>query len=1577
MSKRTFKPSRFTGYSFRHPRDIDENKTAKLFIKIQDGNITEIRNAFSEFNATFNVRNKEGQTLIHSLLPNNEISIKDKYNLTEYLLQHGVPPNEPDKNNVTAIHIASGNQLFPIIELLLKYGSEISPRDNQSMTPMHYCIQGKIVDCKTKKRVNDLILRDSNDQYKSEEIKKLTKYILEKIKPEMSTNKDDVIKRIMYYMFDTVSQLRKMFKLDIDKHYNEYINSVNTLMLKKDISEEEKINLINSKVVNLQTDIATMMKNKLDTSLKSMNIKSNQIDGWGPDDETKNNILDKDYNVILEELREQHKNRLDLIKKNYHEQLTQINSHIGEVFNNAFNIHENIVNACVNNYNLYINNPIGSNVPGTDVFDPINFLTFFIPVNLEDINYDELMFRGVVNVPFSTPFVLHNNVEMIRGTRKQIERWRKQNIRPRFYKISVDNNNPARVGPIVVIPPNAIVDIVNTIQVPQNNVGTYANNSYTIFTELNHCVNRIAIYTGQIIHNNIIVLMRYLDIFYHLEIPRSIIPNIMLGILSVVMLLHKLKKETENPDILSKIGEIESTNRKYRTTGNLNAKRNYDYSYENIGIACDNILNNLSTINDSIDNIYNTLQKFVAILNDTIEFINNESAIKYIDGFHIFDNTTGQFTLDDVFVQPIEKLTPLPESFTDIENIYNSKSIDIIRKHFIETYIPYIYKHHSPEYISSKSILNNILDPINNTNVQDNYKIQYINVNRKYDQQELNALGPFFWDVRISLNPDIQFAANLDYRPGYLLTNYYLINLFDSKDQAPRIKYKSLSEGINDNPTDIEFRIGNYEIKNTAKAYQRYELAIPTLRGYIDQHINVLKYMVVQNIITFVKENNDTIDDIKNEIKEKYQYPDNDMDSVLYTLIGTITDALIIAYLNSAIYKTTNNIIQNIHDNDDNDDKHLFAKAQILLPDTGFKLKFVELFGDIIKNLQEGSENFKDNLDKLKYDNITMKQPNELEDFREQISENVLININYDPKSKSDKKRCHKIDLSVLETLIKYGCNINSKDYNGNSPIFYAIELQHVKSCEKLIEYGAIVSLPISKNLQMQTPLDHALKIYRQHNQLIYNKDTFFQELIQPYQKELLKELKTKEEYGNNVIRYIEIIYPQLIIMYNNLLSDMLKSYYKKWTNDKQIKLEKTLHKYNSLHVDDNFQKRVPSLVLTDGEINELLDNINNYHVIKNNENQTNSRKDKYEEELQRLYEQKLSLNNKIIQNPEDKIDYAINQGTNKKIQEINTTINEYKKAIKEITDNQTKISNDHKSNSDTIKTDLKDGLDEIMINSKENNYETKELYETIFEKLSNLSDNQFDYFVYNHFWKLYINSNYRLKHMDNIHFVTSNIELEILTRLENTKKSLIYSDSKPDIDILSKLYIDVFENIIEDYTNLPKKYDSNKNYMMVYVINIITHIAKHVIFSNFYYTILKTLSYFIYQQTGETDFNKFNSTGTLESYIIDKLPLKAIKYILGIYKNNNDKNESIKSVTDLFNPILEIINKNPFYVIQPNSSLINKLNTYIFPYYRDLLSYIIPKMFSLINNYNNLILNSSRHMQIINILLNKAVKEN
>ena len=84
----------------------------------------------------------------------------------------------------------------------------------------------------------------------------------------------------------------------------------------------------------------------------------------------------------------------------------------------------------------------------------------------------------------------------------------------------------------------------------------------------------------------------------------------------------------------------------------------------------------------------------------------------------------------------------------------------------------------------------------------------------------------------------------------------------------------------------------------------------------------------------------------------------------------------------------------------------------------------------------------------------------------------------------------------------------------------------------------------------------------------------------------------------------------------------------------------------------------------------------------------------------------------------------------------------------------------------------------------------------------------------------------------------------------------------------------------------------------------------------------------------------------------------------------------NIKNTKEIVDTIKKMLLLNTVYSIKEDSLLIKALDEKVFPYFINIFEMMIPPMKIFIDNYHNYIWNSSRLVDIILLLINKAKEE-
>nr|QBK88898.1 MAG: ankyrin repeat protein [Mimivirus LCMiAC01] len=817
--------------------------------------------------------------------------------------------------------------------------------------------------------------------------------------------------------------------------------------------------------------------------------------------------------------------------------------------------------------------------------------------------------------------------------------------------------------------------------------------------------------------------------------------------------------------------------------------------------------------------------------------------------------------------------------------------------------------------------------------------------------------------------------------------------------------------------------------------------------SYLDDHLNILKNYIIRHII---QKYHDSINaqprvqleahiitlmgNLQNMIENEYKLKGGPhMQGIIYTIIAKITDELLTNFIKYCVQSTgvkfTKNILYELNVSPEyhqllppRDDVNIFAV------DTGFGLNFNKLFDNIISNFNTRNVyaqgiNEDSVFNQLKYSTVVMKKEDKISD------QHLIYNIDYD-KTNDVIRMCHKINPDIVKILINGGTDVDRGDIVHSSAIMYAIELLYPDLVQAFTLNGATVHKPSIKNSSGDTPLDHELNLYRRHLDYVYkNNPNILKNIYMPLYKEVEKILQSKQEYGNNVIKYLENVFPMVIIMFNNVLHQNMITYTNNWKYDKFKNLAKVIYNYGILSDSDINSKMIPLLnasLIEGTQHNSNLDVLTNAHDDKFSKSSKIAKLKKNRDDL-------ISQKSSIIQEHRDLVqkDQAgqLNDIEREYMRKLNDMIQDIDN--NKLADIRRKI-NDAEGKNNYIDQNINDRTDDVIqlfrqrvhtfIQNGDDRFgldiRVPKVYDNIFDLAINIRPNRprntipghEDFGLYNKLWDMYIHSNDGLKNITNIHIIMVMLQSKILDDIKRNdiKNANIIIN---DLEVMKTLHSDVFAFFINNYFDLPQNYNEMDNVSMKSIIDIIIHPVKYVICSSLYSAVIKATMAFVktlnpkdidfptperlnmYRTDGEYNeyinaiidnvvtqtyqVNQVNEDkSNLKEYIIDKMPTIIVKMLLGIYSGDYDEDKQTTSMDEIFEQISDILISVDVIPIAKDSSLIQNLTEYVYPYYSDILTNIVPALKSMIDKYCGYIMNEARHIEILQILLTKAITE-
>ena len=873
--------------------------------------------------------------------------------------------------------------------------------------------------------------------------------------------------------------------------------------------------------------------------------------------------------------------------------------------------------------------------------------------------------------------------------------------------------------------------------------------------------------------------------------------------------------------------------------------------------------------------------------------------------------------------------------------------------------------------------------------------------------------------------PDIT-GAGINYTPN--LTARIDI---DTKNK-PKYMYRNKDDGLIIPNTNISYNIDNFRTSIQNKNTQLFEIQ--------NKHFLYLKYNTIVKILNQINNIINT-----NNIQQRTYTTNNMMKNVstfikkigvngnrrkteyALILIGKTIDKMMSSFIKQSINSSATVFTSNLLKHEDlkminisKFDLNTQKNTQIIVgQEQGFKLNFTEVFEDLLKDFEDAGMAHgltKDNnveFDKLFKSTIIMKTNDELEQndpTKLSKFEHYIFSINYHSGNTKFEKMCFKIDNELVNLLLKKHSNINKKDTVGNTPIYYAINIQHTEIINILLNWDA--KLIGTQNNSSQTPLDYAIDLFQVHNNVLFgnedeDKDIDLSEMLNKklcasYIKSIEKYIDEQGKYKNNYIKFIETSLPMMIIMYNQYLFSRAQNYHKEWSHEDHIAL------INLLNVSDDYYKHFSFIELNEDEKKEIISSSRNVHVLKyglknkdKEKKEANKKKEMYTKQIKNI---RKNINK--LEASTDIQDIAYVRELNKKITEFTGKITEIDKQITDLKiDN---ISNNMNNRISSLSNQFTQLLDNFKNDGMMERYRVPvyTFYESVFENITDIRNNKpsivvpeksfyeaTDWRTYIKMWDSYIKNGKRLQSIENIHFslafTIKNIIKE-LKSLDVQKDRSRLMEIKKKISLLNKFYKNIFVDLVEDYYTLPP-YELQKNYILSEYIDICKHVIHHIITRTFFYTLVK-LIYKYAKERSTTQDSKNNRTflnKTVEAIINDNtsgislvdllnskeydFELKIIKNVLSIYDGDYDPDKATKNLDEIFDQITNIFLQNNIIEIESESELITYLRDYIYPYYKNAMyTQTINQMLNLFETYNKYILNEARHIEILDILLTK-----
>jgi hypothetical protein len=1518
-----FKPPTDTKYKYFNrvnlpERKIDENLVSKLFLLVDEGNISKIKDFLLQNAFLLNIKNDiTNESVLHTVIKSENISIEDKTYLVKFFLFKGVSAVSFDKFNITPIHLAVKNQLKDVVDLLIKYGADPNTLDSNNMNTLHYAVIGKNIKCPVKLEEKKFIIP------KKGKTKTKEQFILQDLFNNINNLyfMDVASQDILLNVYNNIDNYNSIYDDIIKKKEKELENTVGTILRKEDTSIEKKSELIKDELDKISDELKGSFMKELD---------SNVID-FSKEFNFDNNTKTITFNNPLLDIHKIFAVSFDNIPKSLKEIDTTINELINSVDNTTKNV-SNIKNELVNirwlNATLIINYEWNGNQ--TMIFD---------------INGNSILYNNIYNLPVNTSIsIVEDKLDQIYELANDKQNLEDYNLiypdtntidltlnyndfdldftnkfsdsASRYKEITAEEeknyNDENKINPIK----KTILSYYNgqykyifpyTFKSTSTDTYTLSNEVKRTFLKRVYALSKLLNEQINIIKTNFGLIFKYIDNSDSWNIMIHIVPSIIISIFNSMRILKAINNELDiiNP----KLKEIEKLFIDIQNT-NKTLKINHFWIYEKAIDTVKICEKETEQIKKNTNSQYKLLLTIIEKYNSFIDKLQDLQGIIHLMPYHDANFLTNKYTRHfRYFSDKFDNFKLNFEEYKQLDSIKNTRP-------FFEKY------------------LNNLFNNTKNT---------------FYDQLDQGVQAQ-----KTLITPMIN-VYNFKYPDN---------NITSNNDQAPTINYKNfmtfkkyttgLTAGIYHNPL-YQFKDGNIlaieEPTVDNDLIPKYKANYKIIKNIIGNHYILQKYSLINNISNIFTSKDPNYDNFRNNIKtinggelykniqkniqeykqeymKKMKITNKDFQNTHYKLLVDVLSETFDNYIEFLIKQKSKQIAYGLF--------------------KSYKLKNYSVDDITIDSIEhypivKNDKQFK-NLGistKLTIDEI---ENIEASDYYDYIDNDLIKETKSIEYYKTDDNTCFQVNEDIIKILIDNKANLSQKDNSGRIPIMYALEFKNLQLIDILSKDNGI---EFYKNNQDVSNYFNTL-IKSTINELV-NGGSYIV-FYEKYEKKIIKKLESKTEINTNILASIEYTIPMYLSLLNSLLFNVLLNYKYKYTQDDLDKLlhilfspiDKNLyygpiiHKIDS-EIDLKDQSKIISKKELDNEIKKIEDKINfDENSKKESENEITHVATK-SNLFETIRNEQLNL---IITDLTKSI--ADNKTKENLLKKLNIT-----EDLKKLDKNKIKITQRSIKNVSNMYNNI---FKNILNDNKDN------------KKTKGYTSESFDVKRYKALWKDYKTESHS-KYISNIHLVSMNFIDNNLTKDElNT-----------NLNNFTKLF-EVFNKVAKDYSEGPLEFNMT-NYHLEEIIKLIIHTLTHTVINYLYFTITKM----IIKQLEETYNDKIYSTkkeyqeyiikllqqilsnrvntkvknSELITYLFEDMPEKLVKCTLNIYDTDADPDYK-KPIDAIFNEIIRIIKSNSLNIINTgdDSELIKNLTTYVIPYYKEYSTIIINELFDLTNKF-------------------------
>ncbi len=1070
-------------------RTYDPQIITQLLLKAStENNFIELKKFIMENGITTgDMLNDDGQSILHLILLNLNLSERQKLEMIRYFRDNGTLISSFDKLNQTPLHIACKLQLLDIAEELIKAGHDVNSIDSSYKTPLHYVIIGKSTEAPAK--IDKPIIQETKKKLKSDLIPKIMKNLIEYI--------------------DT-SSVRKF----IENQFNTFLNSQN-MFSDKIISTLESENIL-TKLSEIQTNpgLDTMQKQQqifdityetskqiseyinslLIRTKKQLRLGQSIENGWGPNNIVVNKVMEfNDLKDLSRNLDNEYIQNFEVLKN----KKNGINVKFTELYKNIIAMH------------AQLNNIIG--------YTYFVFKLFTGLTNATDAATGNKLYETEMTGIMLTPDEIRANFTYDVNDPKFDKSYISGLLQREIYDLgdtTLDESNLQSTGVLEDL--NArdnkrIQDFFVDYQTIHTAAGMPSLDTYIAIAapfDVIHpnTVARKFNLSRETLHKGFIGLNTHLDqLIRDINNPNMCLKHISDSIIAVLGCINELPKY---------INEYEKTIKYFENMLNMITLKNERITIINFGLVMAgapqyeiNILYNsiinymkkaiqeLKSDKDKFQvELFNSIKFHYEMINDFINYINESKAAYYINKYYndfadintVIENVNTE-NLENMFKNPIENLTQFFKSYDDILTIVKATDAE------------------AEQIINKTKLLNKF----------------YLQLTKIKNYSFINSLT----------NAESPQNSKVGFLEGTILLSTLHISLAD-------LNFKYGDSGIDDLSSGDASRVGLYSVK-TGPVQEAKSGAVFNIVGIlIDRFFTIQKYIITRYILNeiavylnptaLIPANNKIsiiigdIRQLKTEIETTIKNNSDDI-SILLITIAKLIDKIFNANIENIIKITVNNFVNKLN-NIGSDSNYKTINVQTLNKIDMSVFDIYNINKSVYKLFKEHKKldfyNYAEDISKIKTKRQNLYKFSSSNDNPNEI----FMEYNND----------------LLELLIKSGADVNARDKDGNTPISIAIIQSNAKAVDSLLLTNISVNTSKSKNRFGYRPLDIC------KSSLITSIENFDNETndraISNHIKEVNDELMNITKI-NHIMRYSDITINMLRYLINHYFYSRLNNY--------------------------------------------------------------------------------------------------------------------------------------------------------------------------------------------------------------------------------------------------------------------------------------------------------------------------------------------------------------------------------------------------------------------------------------------------